>query len=199
MLKYKLVAAAAIISIFAGHSAFAAGPGGFARGLNSAPLINYISEKRRTMAPLAHVMFCARNPSECKVQGTSSQISLNTFASRQMQSVNSAVNRSIRPLNDRGGRDGEDVWQVNVTSGDCEDFALTKRDHLIGMGWSSKALRIAVARTSSGEGHAVLVIRTDQGDMVLDNRTNVIKNWKDTDLRWVMIQSGENPRIWYEL
>lgn len=199
MLKRKFFAALAIILMFAGHSTFAAGPGGFARGLKSAPLVNYISEKKRTMAPLAHVMFCARNPSECTVQGTASQISLSAFADRQMQSVNSAVNRSIRPINDRGARDGGDVWQVNVTSGDCEDFALTKRDHLIAMGWSSKALRIAVAKTSSGEGHAVLVVRTDQGDMILDNRTNVIKIWKDTDLRWVMIQSGENPRVWYEL
>ena len=104
---------------------------------------------------------------------------------------------SIRPVNDRP--DQGDVWQVNVKSGDCEDFALTKRDHLIAMGWSPRALRIAVTKTPYGEGHAVLVVKTDQGDLVLDNRTNAIKGWKDTDLRWLMIQSGDNPRVWYEL
>ncbi len=88
---------------------------------------------------------------------------------------------------------------MNVTAGDCEDFALTKRDHLIAMGWSPKALRIAVTKTPYGEGHAVLVVKTDQGDLVLDNRSNAIKGWKDTDLRWLMIQSGDNPRVWYEL
>ena len=37
-----------------------------------------------------------------------------------------------------------------------------------------RALRIAVARTPPpGEGHAVLVVKTNNGDMVLDNRTNL--------------------------
>ncbi|MNL88581.1 hypothetical protein D3C87_2183760 [compost metagenome] len=67
------------------------------------------------------------------------------------------------------------------------------------MGWSAKALRIAVTKTPAGKGHAVLVVKTDRGDLVLDNRMNEIKSWTDTDLRWLMIQSGDDPRIWYEL
>nr|WP_269748273.1 hypothetical protein [Ciceribacter selenitireducens] len=26
-----------------------------------------------------------------------------------------------------------------------------------------------------------------------------MRNWKNTDLRWVKIQSGDNPRIWYNI
>jgi predicted transglutaminase-like cysteine proteinase len=142
-------------------------------------------------------MFCARNPDECTARGDASEVSLSPLADEQLRAVNTSVNRSIRSLDDRP--DQGDVWQVNVTAGDCEDFALTKRDHLIAMGWSTKALRIAVTKTPAGKGHAVLVVRTDRGDLVLDNRMNAIKGWKDTDLRWLMIQSGDNPRIWYEL
>ena len=197
MFKHALVTAVTLASLFAVQTAQAAGPAGIARGLKAAPAFSYISEKRRTTAPFAHVMFCAQNPSECEARGGASEISLNEFANRQLRSVNASVNRSIRPVND--SQDQGDVWQVNVKSGDCEDFALTKRDHLIAMGWSPKALRIAVTKTPYGEGHAVLVVKTDQGDLVLDNRTNAIKGWKDTDLRWLMIQSGDNPRVWYEL
>jgi predicted transglutaminase-like cysteine proteinase len=145
------------------------------------------------------VKFCVRNPDECKAGNGAPEVVLSAFARRELQSVNSAVNRSITPRNDVADQTGDDNWQVNVKSGDCEDFALTKRDHLIAMGWSPNALRIAVTSTPSGEGHAVLVVKTDGGDLVLDNRTNAIKNWRDTDLRWIMIQSGENPRIWYDL
>ena len=197
MFKHALIATVALASLFAVQTAEAAGPAGFARGLKTAPAISYISEKRRTSAPFAHVMFCAQNPGECAAGGGASEIFLSPFADKQLRAVNASVNRSIRPVNDRP--DQGDVWQVNVKSGDCEDFALTKRDRLIAMGWSAKALRIAVTKTPAGEGHAVLVVKTDQGDLVLDNRSNAIKGWRDTDLRWLMIQSGDNPRVWYQL
>ncbi|MBB4526537.1 UNVERIFIED_ORG: putative transglutaminase-like cysteine proteinase [Rhizobium sophorae] len=197
MFKRALVTAAALASLFAVQTAEAAGPGGFVRGLTKAQAFSYISEKRRTSAPFAHVLFCAQNPDECTSHGGASEVFLSPFANKQLRAINTSVNRSIRPVDDRP--DQGDVWQVNVKSGDCEDFALTKRDHLIAIGWSPKALRIAVTKTPGGEGHAVLVVKTDRGDLVLDNRTDAIKGWKDTDLRWLMIQSGENPRIWYEL
>lgn len=199
MLKQGLIAALTLTSFLAVQPAQAAGPAGFARGLQKSPAVSYITEKRRTMAPFAHVKFCVRNPDECKAGNGAPEVVLSAFARRELQSVNSAVNRSIAPRNDAADQTGDDSWQVNVKSGDCEDFALTKRDHLIAMGWSPNALRIAVTSTPSGEGHAVLVVKTDGGDLVLDNRTNAIKNWRDTDLRWIMIQSGENPRIWYDL
>ncbi|MNL79260.1 hypothetical protein D3C87_2058250 [compost metagenome] len=86
-----------------------------------------------------------------------------------------------------------------MTAGDCEDFALTKRDKLIALGWPARALRVAVAKTSWGEGHAVLVVKTDRGDLVLDNRTNVIKDWRSAGLHWTMIQSAESPKVWHAL
>ncbi|MNL69638.1 hypothetical protein D3C87_1945270 [compost metagenome] len=58
---------------------------------------------------------------------------------------------------------------------------------------------MAVARTRSGEGHAVLVVKTSKGDLVLDNRSSAIKPWRSTDLRWVKIQSGDNPKRWFAM
>jgi predicted transglutaminase-like cysteine proteinase len=154
----------------------------------------YMTPRRRVVAPFAHVVFCTRHPAECKSSDAAPMITLDEQTVRKLEAVNLAVNRSIRSVDEP-----IDDWEINVQSGDCEDYALTKRNHLIAMGLSPRALRIAVALTFAGIGHAVLVIRTDRGDIVLDNRTNQIKHWSRVDLHWRMIHSGENPRIWYEL
>ena len=91
------------------------------------------------------------------------------------------------------------MWNVGTTSGDCEDFALTKRRALIRAGIPASSLLMAVARTRYGEGHAVLVARTTAGDFVLDNRGNALREWHRTDLSWLKIASAENPRIWYAM
>ena len=44
-------------------------------------------------------------------------------------------------------------------------------------------------------GHAVLVVRTDQGDLVLDNLTGTIKPSNQTGLRWVAMTNADG-RSW---
>lgn len=158
----------------------------------------YIVAGQPTLAPFAHVRFCLTFPGDCAISQGLSSVELGSSTLRQLASVNGLVNSRIHPVED-ASTDAGDVWQVGVASGDCEEFALTKRRNLIALGWPSRALRIAVARTGSGEGHAVLVVKTSRGDLVLDNRTDEIKPWTQTDLRWVKIQSGDNPRLWYTM
>ncbi|MBX4959596.1 transglutaminase-like cysteine peptidase [Rhizobium lentis] len=180
-------------------SAFAAGPAGLAYGMNDDSATSFISEKNKIIPPFAQVLFCAQNPAECRDNNGLAVVALTDKEMLQLKDVNSAVNRTMIGRNDPRNELNGDVWKVNVRSGDCEDFALTKRSRLMAMGWSSRALRIATAFTPSGEGHAVLVVRTDKGDLVLDNRQSSIKNWRDTDLRWDKIQSGTDPYVWYRL
>lgn len=197
MTKRAVLTFAVMAALAGTHAAFAAGPAGIARTFQKASALNYFSEGRPTLAPFAQVRFCMQSPDECRASDGAEMIALDAAAYRELARVNASVNRSIVAVND--SEDLGDVWQVDVQSGDCEDFALTKRDRLIKAGWSPRALRIAVAHTPSGEGHAVLAVRTDRGDLVLDNRTSSIRSWRDTDLRWVKIQSGEDPHRWYEL
>ncbi len=152
-----------------------------------------IGEGPKTLAPFASVVFCMQNKDQCLNTGGPSVVVLDKRHKAELVAVNTSVNRSIRPVNDKAGAD---VWSVDVTAGDCEDFALTKRKKLMQLGWSSESLRIAVAITKSGEGHAVLVAKTSEGDLVLDNRFNTIKDWRNTDLKWVMAQTGSNPKYW---
>ncbi|MBO9653031.1 transglutaminase-like cysteine peptidase [Agrobacterium sp. SOY23] len=156
----------------------------------------FMTTTRSTIAPIAFAKFCEDAADQCIRIGDRDTVELTKENRAELQRINYEINTSISYA---GERDGEDDWKLNPASGDCEDFAVTKRQRLLRAGWPSGALRIATARTTEGIGHAVLIVSTSQGDMVLDNRTNVVKPWKAVDLKWIKIQSHENPRVWLKL
>ncbi|WP_376776126.1 transglutaminase-like cysteine peptidase [Rhizobium populisoli] len=149
-----------------------------------------------TLAPFAAVKFCLANQGQCEDTGGDQIVNLTEERRQELLSVNSGINRAIKPANDASGTD---VWSLDVAVGDCEDYALTKKKNLLELGWPSRALRIAVGRTRSGEGHAVLVVKTSAGDLVLDNRSSTIREWTRTDLRWISMQSSQNPKLWVSI
>lgn len=140
-------------------------------------------------APVGFQIFCLQNSSFCR-GGGASQVVLDRAAVDALKSVNAQVNRAIRPAADRG-----DVWQLGVNRGDCEDYVLAKRAELMRRGFPASALRIAAVRTRQGEGHAVLVVRTDQGDLVLDNLTSQLKFSNTTGLTFVAMTAADG-RTW---
>ncbi len=142
-------------------------------------------------APLGYQLMCLKNPSECKAGGAAKQkVSRNEMAT--LQAVNAHMNRTIRPKYDAAGTD---VWTVSARAGDCEDYALAKRDALIRHGFSPSALRLAYVKTRSGEAHAVLVVYSNRGKLVLDNLTGQIKPLSQSGLRVISI-AGANPLSW---
>ena len=58
--------------------------------------------------------------------------------------------------------------------GDCEDYVLLKRRMLMQAGWPREALLITVVRDKKGDGHAVLTVKTNRGEFVLDNQVGEI-------------------------
>jgi predicted transglutaminase-like cysteine proteinase len=199
MFKSALLAAVTVTVFVVGQPVFAEGPGRLARSFSGSTTMSFINAKTRTTAPFAHVRFCMDYPDQCQKGDGPAEMPLTPEREQELSQVNGQVNRAIRPVNDDAADNAGDVWSIDVGAGDCEDFALTKREHLLKLGWSPRTLRIAMARTGSGIGHAVLVVKTDQGDLVLDNRTNRIKGWHFTDLQILKIQSGDNPRQWLTL
>lgn len=141
-------------------------------------------------APVGYQIFCLKNPGECK-GGGASKIALTDKTMGLLRSVNASVNRSIRPRYDSGA----DVWSASATSGDCEDYVLAKRRALIKAGLPSSALRIAYVKTRKGEGHAVLVVKTDGKDWVLDNINGRVRPLSQSGYRLISM-SGANPRNW---
>ena len=157
------------------------------------PSARRFNTRGNALAPMAYVEFCTKNKSQCAASGNK-EVKL-TFASLEvLKRINRQTNRAIRPRNE-----SRDVWNVNVKSGDCEDYALTKRAKLIKKGFPASALRMAVGRIPGGEGHAVLVVSTNRGDFVLDNRNNSIRPFHRTDLAWIKIQGKQNPLLWHQI
>lgn len=141
-------------------------------------------------APLGFQLLCLQHPEECRGGGSSS-VDLTESLLGVIERVNSQVNRAIRPRNDSGG----DVWTIGASSGDCEDYVLSKRRALINAGLPPSALRIAYVK-AQGIDHAVLVIKTDGADLVLDNLASNIVPLRNTGYRLIAM-SGADPMIWH--
>lgn len=140
-----------------------------------------------TVGPTGFYQFCANQPGQCvAVVGTTPTVAM-------ANAVNRKVNASIRPFAETGGAD---VWRIGDVTGDCEDYALTKRATLIRAGVASSAARVAAGWADNGERHAVLVVTTRAGDFVLDNMTNEILPIGRAHIQIDKIQSADNPRIW---
>jgi predicted transglutaminase-like cysteine proteinase len=150
-------------------------------------------EGASALAPFAFIRYCVESPADCRPGGERT-LAWSKDNRLLVATINRQVNARIRPVNDSG-----DVWSADVAAGDCEDFALTKRRALIAAGLPASALRMAVAKTASGEGQAVLLVKTDKGDFVLDNRTDRLWSWRQTDLKFIKIASAEDPRLWKHL
>jgi predicted transglutaminase-like cysteine proteinase len=152
--------------------------------------------------PVGYYQLCKKQNSVCiPTQGknahtASGAVVLTPALSKQLLSVNAEVNGSIRPETDMQQFGVADRWSVSPRRGDCEDYALTKKARLLGKGWPSSALLIALAVTPQGEEHAVLIARTDHGDFVLDNLTSAVRGWTPTLYRWKTVQSPTAEWVW---
>ncbi|MDQ0318413.1 putative transglutaminase-like cysteine proteinase [Pararhizobium capsulatum DSM 1112] len=144
---------------------------------------------RQATVPVAFSLYCLKHIEECR-PSAQSQVAYTSKVRGLLASVNRSVNRSIRPV-----RESNDVWTLNPRQGDCDDYAVTKRSRLIRAGIPSGALRIAVVRTRSGEGHAVLLVKTNAGEFALDNLRQTIVKRSQTGYRYVSVASA-NPMRW---
>jgi predicted transglutaminase-like cysteine proteinase len=159
-----------------------------------------IIESSPTLAPFQHVRFCLRYPADCRSGSEqANRVELNTQTMQLLDRVNRDVNLSITPRVKNYGRDLEDSWTIAPDTGDCNDYAVTKRHDLLESGLPSSALRLSVIKTASGVGHLVLVVATTNGDVVMDNLTASILPWQITDYQWLKIQSANDPRFWNEI
>ncbi len=70
---------------------------------------------------------------------------------------------------------------------------------LMQAGWPREALLITVVRDKKGEGHAVLTVKTDKGEYILDNQETEILPWAQTGYRFVKRQSQSDQNVWVSL
>jgi len=155
-----------------------------------------IVEASPALAPFQHVQFCRRYPSDCTSNPSDSdRIDSNTKNIDLLKRVNHDVNATISPT----VKSHSAGWAIAPSTGDCNDYAVTKRHELLQSGLPAKALRLSVVKTSSGIGHLVLIAATTKGDLVLDNLTETIRPWQRTDYYWLKIQSARDARFWSKI
>lgn len=161
----------------------------------------HLADGRATSAPSGFVRFCAINGADCRPAGPIVQaIRLDAERRSELERVNRTVNELIQPETDLDHYGETERWTYpDDGRGDCEDYVLEKRRRLISAGWPASVLLITVVRDRDGDGHAVLTVITDKGDLILDNQEADIRAWTDTGYRFVKRQSKEDPSQWVSL
>jgi predicted transglutaminase-like cysteine proteinase len=156
-----------------------------------------------TTPPIGWVQFCSdrENVRDCDVQAMRpATAELDERRWRYLLDVNARVNRDIEAVTDIDHWGVTERWSYPTDGkGDCEDYVLEKRRRLMEAGWPRQALLITVVRDRKGDGHAVLTVKTDRGDFVLDNQEAKVKLWTETGYKFVKRQSEQSPNRWVSL
>ena len=163
---------------------------------------SYAAVGAETSVPYGWVDFCGRRPEECNVErlpAVDVKLTVQTWA--LVDRINRQVNAAIEPLSnfDHWGT-MLDHWDYPVDGkGDCKIYALYKRKLLLDEGFPRQALLMTIVRDLNNEGHAILTVKTDRGEFVLDNLSNEIRPWNATGYRFVKRQSQEDPNLWVSI
>jgi predicted transglutaminase-like cysteine proteinase len=170
-----------------------------AEAANERPL--FVSLGASTRAPIGWTEFCADHAPECEIKPREARdIILTQKSWKHLVRINHRVNAQIKPMTDLDHWGVVERWSYPDDGyGDCEDYVLLKRKILIDAGWPRQALLITVVRDAKGEGHAVLTVKTDKGEFILDNQNEEILLWSDTSYRFVKRQSQSDPNHWVSL
>jgi predicted transglutaminase-like cysteine proteinase len=161
----------------------------------------FISIGDTAKPPIGWVGFCIEYEPECKTKPTQARdVMLTTQAWKDLERVNLFVNTHVKPMTDMEHWGVVERWNYPDDGyGDCEDYVLAKRKLLIQAGWPRQALLITVVRDKRGDGHAVLTVKTDKGEFILDNQIDQILLWSDTGYRFVKRQSQSDQNVWVSL
>jgi predicted transglutaminase-like cysteine proteinase len=154
-----------------------------------------------TRAPIGWVEFCVEYKPECQTKSSQARdIVLTPKAWADLVRVNAWVNDTIKPMTDLEHWGVVERWNYPDDGyGDCEDYVLLKRRLLIKAGWPREALLITVVRDKAGDGHAVLTVKTDKGEYILDNQEAQILLWSRTGYRFVKRQAQTDQNTWVSL
>lgn len=149
-----------------------------------------------TSQPIGHYDFCQRYRNECGANVDLMPVKMTNNNWETVNDINQQVNNTIIPATDMEVYGKEEYWAYPITAGDCEDFALLKRRLLIMRGFSPSNLLMTVVRKPDGEGHAILTLRTAQGDYELDNLSDEVKLWYQTPYSYIKRQASNNAGRW---
>lgn len=139
-------------------------------------------------APFAWVEFCKRYAGECRVNlAEPEKIKLTPQIWKTLVAMSARVNKEIEAVTDEDHWGVIDRWDLAEDGkGDCEEYVLVKRKRLAEeAGIPRRAMNVTVVLDEQNAGHAVLMVRTDRGDFVLDNKRNAVLPWSQTGYTYI--------------
>jgi predicted transglutaminase-like cysteine proteinase len=153
-----------------------------------------------TTRPVGHATFCKANPGECHPNDVViDNVVLTDALYAQLIAVNHEINDAILAVTDLELYQVSELWAYPDAAGDCEDIVLAKRRALMDAGWPVSTLLITVVRQPSRAGHAVLMVRTDRGDLILDNLDPDVHPWSATPYTYIKRQAQEDSGLWVSI
>jgi predicted transglutaminase-like cysteine proteinase len=142
------------------------------------------------------IRFCRQFPGQCMPSVTQRRVVVTPEKLAELEEVNTRVGMEIGFVSDWDNYRKHEWWTLPLNGyGDCEDIAIEKRRRLIRLGWPASALLLTVV-LDKGSGHAVLTVRTRQGDLILDNLNPRILPWSETGYVYISRQTARDPRQW---
>jgi len=158
----------------------------------------FLKDGTLSSQPIGHFDFCKKTPAYCpaNTDPEHARVELTVGAISQLADVTARVNKAYLPESDQVIYGQDEVWTYPKNRADCEDYALEKQRELEQAGWNPATLALTVVRRSNGEGHAVLTVRTTQGDLVLDNLNDNVLRWDETDYSFIKRQSTVGGTAW---
>lgn len=151
---------------------------------------------RETLAPKASKALCQQHYWACS-RSASGTLTEEADIIAYARKVNRLVNTRFRQVSDQVQYSRMDHWALPTSrGGDCEDFALLKKQMLIEKGVAPERLSIATVLDRKRNPHAVLVLRAADGDLVLDNLNNLMLRWDRTGYSFLKAQDAASPTGW---
>jgi len=151
-----------------------------------------------TSAPTGWVTLCAEYKGFCDTKPSAPlDIELTPEVWAKLVKVNDFVNQSVKQMSDLDHWGIVERWNFAEDGyGDTEDFVLLKRRMLINQDLPREALLVTVVRDKIGDSYAVLTVKTNKGEFVLDDRETRILLWSKTGYRFIKRQSQGDPNAW---
>lgn len=193
MVMKKVAIVLATLSGFTMSAAFADETAGIAQQ-------SHMKTIGRTTQPIGHYVYCQQYARDCRIKSNVTKAPrLTRKRWSELVEINTLSNSTIAPYTDQEIYNQEEVWAYPSSYGDCEDYVLMKRHLLMERGWPPSSLLITVVLQENGEGHAVLTVRTDRADYILDNLSSKIMPWHETPYRYLKRQSERHSGHWQDI
>jgi len=141
--------------------------------------------------------YCAQPPAPaaqpfwdafCDGDATPTTVALTPERWSELEAIQAEVDGSVTYV-------ASDAWDPLSSAGDCKTYAARTTLALLQHGWPQGAIRVATAfvndgSAQNGASHALVLVDTDKGTIVLDSRQAGPRPWESLSYIWL---SAEVP------